>query len=128
MSIRFGPGPVFAFEWLMAVRRWQMYATRSILVSLLLAALVVVWNSERVGVQNIRQMALVGEAFYQALVGTLLTLILLAAPAATAGSVCLDKTRGALVHLLVTDLSNAEIVLGKLFARLAPVLGLIATS
>ena len=50
-----------------------------------------------------------------------LALILLAAPAATAGAVCLDKARGTLDHMLVTDLSNAEIVLGKLAARLVPV-------
>ena len=55
-----------------------------------------------------------------------LTLVLLAAPAATAGAVCLDKARGTLDHMLATDLSNAEIVLGKLGVRLIPVLGLIA--
>ena len=52
--------------------------------------------------------------------------MLLAAPAATAGAVCLDKARGTLDHMLATDLSNAEIVLGKLGVRLVPVLGLIA--
>ena len=51
--------------------------------------------------------------------------MLLAAPAATAGAVCLDKARGTLDHVLATDLSNAEIVLGKLGVRLIPVLGLI---
>ena len=55
-----------------------------------------------------------------------LSLVLLAAPAATAGAVCLDKARGTLDHMLATDLSNAEIVLGKLGVRLIPVLGLIA--
>ena len=55
-----------------------------------------------------------------------LTLVLLAAPAATAGAICLDKARGTLDHMLATDLSNAEIVLGKLGVRLVPVLGLIA--
>ena len=49
--------------------------------------------------------------------------MLLAAPAATAGAVCLDKARGTLDHMLATDLSNAEIVLGKLGVRLIPVLG-----
>ena len=52
--------------------------------------------------------------------------MLLTAPAATAGAVCLDKARGTLDHMLATDLSNAEIVLGKLGVRLIPVLGLIA--
>ena len=52
--------------------------------------------------------------------------MLLAAPAATAGAICLDKARGTLDHMLATDLSNAEIVLGKIGVRLVPVLGLIA--
>ena len=63
-----------------------------------------------------------------AVIGTQLTLVLLAAPAATAGAICLDRARGTLTHLLVTDLSDAEIVLGKLAARLVPVLGLVVCS
>ena len=55
----------------------------------------------------------------------LLGLVGLAAPAATAGAICLDKARGNLTLLFATDLSDAEIVLGKLAARLVPVLGLI---
>ena len=31
MKLRWGPGPVFAFESLVAARRWQMYALRSLL-------------------------------------------------------------------------------------------------
>jgi ABC-type transport system involved in multi-copper enzyme maturation permease subunit len=85
-----GPGPVFAYEWLTASRRWQGYALRSLLVLLLL-------------------LGLVG----------------LAAPAA-AGAICSDKARGNLTLLFATDLTDAEIVLGKLAARLAPALGLIA--
>ena len=71
-------------------------------------------------------MAMLGEGFYLGFVGMQLTLVLLAAPAATAGSICLDRARGTLTHMLVTDLSSAEIVLGKLAARLVPVLGLLA--
>src|SRR5262249_13720601 len=52
----------------------------------------------------------------------------LAAPGAAAGAVCLDKMRGNLLHLLVTDLSAAEVILGKLVSRLIPVLGLVACS
>ena len=61
-----------------------------------------------------------------AVIGTQLTLVLLAAPAATAGAICLDRSRGTLTHLLVTDLSDREIVLGKLAARLTPILTLVA--
>src|SRR5262249_20592590 len=47
-------------------------------------------------------------------------------PAAAAGSICTDRARGTLEHILVTDLSDVEIVLGKLAARLAPIVGMIA--
>jgi ABC-type transport system involved in multi-copper enzyme maturation permease subunit len=40
----------------------------------------------------------------------------------------MDRSRGTLEHMLATDLSDVEIVLGKLAARLMPVLGLIAAS
>ena len=63
-----------------------------------------------------------------AVIGTQLTLVLLAAPAATAGAICLDRSRGTLTHLLVTDLTDREIVLGKLAARLAPILVLVAAT
>ena len=60
--------------------------------------------------------------------GTLLSVTLLLAPGTTAGAVCLDKARGSLMHLLVTDLSAREIVFGKLAVRLIPLFGLVLAS
>jgi ABC-type transport system involved in multi-copper enzyme maturation permease subunit len=121
-------GPVFVAEAVTAARRWQVYAVRSLAVTALLAALLFVGAVEAARPYasiNQRQVR-ISRGLYVAVVGTQLVLVLLAAPAATAGAVCLDKGRGTLDHLLVTDLSDAEIVLGKLAARLAPVLGLVA--
>jgi ABC-type transport system involved in multi-copper enzyme maturation permease subunit len=130
MAMRWGLGPVFGYEWLMTSRRWQMYAGRALFVGFLLSAMVIVWwaDEERnhIGQTVQQRMARMGVEFFYALIGTQLALVILAAPAATAGSVCLDKSRGTLTHLLVTDLSNTEIILGKLAARLISVLGLIA--
>src|SRR5262245_51617955 len=125
-----GLGPVFAWEWARASRRWQTYALRSLVGGLLLAALAVVWFARPVAKSEIvlADLAQVGPRFFYALVGTQLTLILLVAPAATAGAVCVDKVRGALLDLLATDVSAAEIVLGKLAARLVPVFGLLLCS
>jgi ABC-type transport system involved in multi-copper enzyme maturation permease subunit len=130
MAARIGLGPVFAFEWLTGARRWQVYAIRSLFVAGLLAGLLVVWLAEVSGrnLATLRAQAAVGASFYDAIVTTQLALILLAAPAATAGSICVDKARGTLTHLLVTDLADAEIVLGKLAARLIPVVGLIGAT
>src|SRR5438046_3180329 len=127
---RWGFGPVFGCEWLIASRRWQMYAMRSAFVAFILCALMLVWrvHSARSGLSNREAMAELGESLYYALISTELTLILLTAPAATAGAICLDKARGTLLHLLVTDLSDTEVVFGKLAARLVPVLGLLGCS
>ncbi|QDV34606.1 ABC transporter permease [Tautonia plasticadhaerens] len=128
MVRRVGLGPVFAFEWLTASRRWQGYALRSSLVLLLLLGLAGVWLGSHGGSGDlsIGQWAEVGRGFYAVTSLILLGLVGLAAPAATAGAICLDKARGNLTLLFATDLSDAEIVLGKLAARLVPVLGLIA--
>jgi ABC-type transport system involved in multi-copper enzyme maturation permease subunit len=74
---------------------------------------------------SVRSAAQVGQSFFYAIVGTQIALVLLAAPAATAGAICLDKARGTLAHLLVTDLADAEIVLGKLAARLTAAVGFV---
>ena len=128
VSRRLGLGPVFAYEWIRSSRRWQGYALRSSFVLFLLMALAYVWmnTSSYPAKSNIRLMAELGEWFFQAVIGTQLTLVLLAAPAATAGAICLDKARGTLTHMLMTDLADFEIVLGKLAARLVPVVGLVA--
>jgi ABC-type transport system involved in multi-copper enzyme maturation permease subunit len=127
MALHLGPGPVFYYKWLTASRRPQLYAGRVLFLLALLGAIGVVWwaQAARYPQPSLQDQARVGESIFYAIVGTQLALVLLAAPAATAGSVCLDKARGTLAHLLVTDLSGAEIVLGKLAARLLTVLGLL---
>jgi ABC-type transport system involved in multi-copper enzyme maturation permease subunit len=125
---------VFAYEWLTASRRWQMYALRALFVAVLFVAVLVVWFAKveparrQSGPTDRNAHAAAGEAIFYAFFGTLLSVTLLAAPGATAGAVCLDKARGTLLHVLVTDLSSAEVVLGKLAARLLPLLGLVLAS
>ncbi len=128
--MRFGTGPVFAYERVAAARRWHIYAGRSFLVAALLVAMMIIaWNHVATGPGiNAQQYAKLGEWYFYALIGVEMAIVLLAAPAATAGAICLDRARGNLAHMLVTDLSDAEIVLGKLAARLMPVMGLVACS
>ena len=127
MPSRWGLGPVFAFEWLTGARRWQMYVMRSFVVVLMLLGLWLVWlQFPTLGrAATIQQQASMGRAFFGTSATILLCLVGLVAPAATAGAICLDKARGNLALLFATDLSNAEIVLGKLGSRLVPVFGLI---
>ncbi len=129
--MRLGPGPVFAYEWLTTTRRWQLYGQRAAFVGIILIGMMFVWHNmalrgNPVQPVSIQALADYGESLYKTVVSIELTLVLLAAPAATAGAICLDKSRGTLDHMLATDLSNAEIVLGKIGVRLVPVLGLVA--
>jgi ABC-type transport system involved in multi-copper enzyme maturation permease subunit len=126
-----GPGPVFVYEWLTTTRRWQFYGLRAGFVCVILAGMVLIWRADPgnrgAGLTNSRNdEAWYGQVLYLTIVSIELAVVLLVAPGATAGAVCLDKARGTLDHMLATDLSNAEIVLGKLGVRLIPVLGLIA--
>src|SRR3954468_11929445 len=121
-------GPVFAYEWLTASRRWQGYALRSLLVLLLLLGVSAVWLGGPDGAEelSVQQLSEIGRGFYAVTTLMLLGLVGLAAPAATAGAICLDKARGNLTLLFATDLTDAEVVLGKLAARLGPRLGRLA--
>jgi ABC-type transport system involved in multi-copper enzyme maturation permease subunit len=128
--MRWGLGPVFFYECLANSRRWQTYAIRSVGVALLLAAIVTIAMPRMRfdATYTWREYAALGVSYFYAVIGVELTLVMLAAPAATAGAICVDRARGTLAHLLATDLSDPEIVLGKLTARLLPVLGLVACS
>ncbi len=135
MAMRCGPGPVFVYETIAATRRWQIYALRAGFVLMLLVGLTLIGASlnARMGLTNggqvrLKALAELGSYFYYTIATVQIALILVAAPAATAGSVCLDRARGSLTHMLVTDLSDAEIVVGKLTANLLPVLGLVASA
>jgi ABC-type transport system involved in multi-copper enzyme maturation permease subunit len=128
MSFRWGLGPVFAYECLTTSRRWQVYAGRSLLVTSILVGLTLV-GFNRLGGQSLtsfRDLAAVGTAFFGAILAVELVLALVVVPAATAGAICQDKMRGGLALMMVTDLSDAEIVLGKLASRLVTVLGVVA--
>ena len=129
MLWRFGTGPVFTFELLTISRRWQVYATRGGFVGLLLLGLGSVALKElSQPVVYAPQLASVGQSFFTILTIIQLGLIMLAAPASTAGSICLDRARGTLAHVLMTDLSSSEIILGKFASRLLPTLALILCS
>ena len=127
MAIRIGTGPVFEAECLTASRRPQFYWARVLLVASLLVGLVVVWVSKRdLRLDTVQGLASIGSAFYTALMGVELTLALTVAPAAAAGAICLDRARGGLALMMTTDLSDSEVVLGRLASRLLSTLGVVA--
>lgn len=123
-------GPVFTIESLTTTRRWQLYASRAIFVAVMLAGLEVVWWAETTRRSSLSILVLseVGHRTFQAFAAMQLMLVLLAAPAATAGAFCLDRSRGNLTQVLTTDLTAAEIVLGTLAARIMPVMGMVISA
>jgi ABC-type transport system involved in multi-copper enzyme maturation permease subunit len=136
MARRVGPGPVFIYESLIFARRRQVYAGRVLFVLAILAGLWIAWWNN-VGTPGpgqplgsgpgaLQALARAGESFFYALAGIQLSMVLLVAPAATAGALCQDRARGILAQMATTDLSDSEIVLGKLFSRLVPILALLA--
>lgn len=126
MALRWGPGPVFTYECVANARRWQLFALRTLAASLPGLGLALIWAAKLEGEPlTIHNLASAGESFFYALVGIQLALILIAAPAYAAGAICLDKERGTLLYMLATDLSSAEIILGKLGVRILAVLGLV---
>ena len=46
MRVRLGPGPVFAYEWLLSTRRWQLYALRAGFVGSILVGMIVIWHND----------------------------------------------------------------------------------
>lgn len=124
--LRIGPGPVFAWEWRAGSRRWQFYGSRVLFGLALLLSLWAIWSQNTGGDWHPSRMSRIGVLLYYAYVLTQLGLIVLVTPAMTAGSICQEKARGSLMHLLITDLTDSEIIFGKLLARLIPSLMLMA--
>jgi ABC-type transport system involved in multi-copper enzyme maturation permease subunit len=136
MIRRVNPGPVFIYESLMLARRREVYAGRALFVLAMLIGLATAWYGAGGGSSppvmtgqtrsTLQILALTGEKFFYAVAAIQLVMVLLVSPAATAGAVCHDRARGIFAQLAATDLSDTEIVLGKLGSRLTPILGVLA--
>jgi ABC-type transport system involved in multi-copper enzyme maturation permease subunit len=126
MRTSWGLGPVFAFECVASARRWQLYAGRALFVLLLMIGLALIWAPAGQTFRNRDELSRIAAMFFGAVVSVQFAAVMLVAPAATAGAICVDKSRGTLDHVFVTDLSAREIVLGKLASRIGVLLTLMA--
>lgn len=118
------PGPVFHIELLTTARRARYYFMRAFYAIILLY---IVWQnyasafhwygnrSDQVSIQRISQFALT--TFASLLIAQVIAVLVLT-PTLTAGVIADEKQRKTLHYLLASRLSSAEIVLGKLLARL----------
>jgi len=117
-------GPVFAREFATAPRRLRFYVGRTaaaagLLIVLTTAAMLVTGQHE---VRHVGDLARFGQRVFPFLAPLQLVLAMLFAGLLTAGSVAQEKDRRTLSLLLMTRLSNADLVLGKWLASLLVVL------
>lgn len=123
-------GPILARELRTTPRRVRHYVARGGYAALLFVLLWTTWQSV-VGFQRVTRLgdlAHFGGLVFQVFSFTQLTLLLFAAMMQGASSLSQEKDRRTFVLLLVTRLSDAEIVFGKFFASLIEVLVALVVS
>lgn len=123
-------GPVFAREVAIAPRRTRNFVARAVYVfglfGLACTAFLVVLGNQ--WIENVGDMARFGAILFQFLAPLQLALALFFSALLAASAVAQEKDRRTLVLLLLTNLSNCELVLGKLLASLLNVLVLLAAA
>ena len=119
--------PVFVRELVVAPRRPKHFIGRATYVAALLMLICTAWLvlAGNQTISNIGDLAKFGTILFQTLAPLQLTLALFFAALFTASSVAQEKDRRTLILLLMTDLSNVEVVLGKLSASTLNVLVLL---
>lgn len=115
-------GPVFTAEMVTAGRRARHTITRVLYAGVLFAALWTIYSQywrfawQRPTTQQ--EQAQAAAAFFSTFAVLQLVGVVLIAPAVTAGAIAGERERRTIEYLFATDLSNWEIVLGKLAASL----------
>jgi ABC-type transport system involved in multi-copper enzyme maturation permease subunit len=127
------PGPVFFHELRAVARRKRSYALRVVIGLFLLYIVVVplyrgnslVYSSPQSDGLSPHEMAMIGAGLFVAILWLQGAVILFLTPAFLAGAIAEDRQRKVLFYLLASPLSGAEIVLGKLAARLITLVVLV---
>lgn len=116
-------GAVFTREATIAPRRVSFFAARTVFVAALFAITATAWQlligSQRV--ENVGDLAWFGASAFQILAQLQLAVAMPFSALLVASAVALEKDRKTLDLLLMTNLSNTELVLGKLMASMLSV-------
>tara|TARA_B100000676_G_scaffold84790_2_gene84827 strand:- start:165 stop:2009 length:1845 start_codon:yes stop_codon:yes gene_type:complete len=123
-------GPVFNREALSLPRRPRHYIIRAVYVTALLILMSTSWMilAGTQVVQNLGDLARFGSTFFQILAPLQLALLIFLAAFGAASSVSQEKDKRTIILLLLTRLTNQELVLGKLLASLLSPLLLVFAS
>jgi ABC-type transport system involved in multi-copper enzyme maturation permease subunit len=121
-------GPIIAREVLTAPRSARYYLGRVFFTGFLFIVMWTAWQS-LIGWRAVNEFGILarfGNVVYTMFAVLQLTLTLFFAPIFTAASVAHEKDRRTFVLLLMTDLSDLEVVLGKVLAGLLNILAMLA--
>ncbi len=123
-------GPVFSREAAVAPRRARHYVMRTVYAVALLLLICTAWmilKGTQI-IQNVGDMARFGAILFQILAPLQLALIMFLAAIRAASNIAIEKDRQTLILLLMSRLTNSELVLGKLFASLLNIGVMLITS
>lgn len=123
-------GPVFSREVVTTPRRARLYVSRTAYAAALLVLMSTAWLilAGTQIVRNVGDLARFGAILFQILAPLQLALAILFSALLAASAVSQEKDRKTLILLLLTRLSNSELVLGKLLASLLNVLVMLAAA
>jgi ABC-type transport system involved in multi-copper enzyme maturation permease subunit len=123
-------GPVFTREAAVAPRRPSFFAARTLFVGALFVLTITAWQllvgSQRI--ENVGDLAWFGATAFHILAPLQLAVAMPFSALLVASAVALEKDRKTIDLLLMTNLSNAELVLGKLFAGLLTVVVVVVAA
>lgn len=113
-------GPVFSREAVVAPRRTRHYVMRTVYGLALLLLICTAWMilAGTQVIRNVGDMARFGAILFQILAPLQLAIILFLSAIQSASSIAVEKDRQTLILLLMSRLTNSELVLGKLFSSL----------
>jgi ABC-type Na+ efflux pump permease subunit len=120
-------GPIFAREWLTVPRQPRHYVVRAVYIGLLWVLGLTVWQTT-VGWEQTATLgdtARFGAFLFQIIAIMQLTLLLFFSALSAASTVAREKDRRTFILLLMTDLRNYEIVVGKLMGSLLQIVILL---
>jgi len=123
-------GPVFTREVTITPRSWRHYLSRALYVSALFG---LVWTAKEIFFGFHRESSLddfsrFGSAVFALLAPLQMAMAVMFSALLTAAAVAQEKDRRTFDLLLMTNLSNAELVLGKLMASMLSVLVLVVAA
>ena len=123
-------GPIFTRELVTTPRRPQLFLYRTVYVTAIFVLMCTAWLvlAGTQLVRNVGDMARFGSILFQILAPLQLALLTFLAALAAASGVAQEKDRRTMLLLLMTRLTNQELVLGKLLASLLEVLVMLVAA